>query len=259
VSTVEQSIDIPVLDVKLRAEVIIPDEAYGLVAMTHASSSDLRSPLTRMAVRELHGARIGSVLVNLLTLGEEKEDEVTGQVRLNVTRLAHRIVALTDWLLERTDLGVGLVGTDTGAAAALVAAANRPRAVRAVVSHGGRPDLADDYLRTVYQPTLLVMGRDDGYVVDLNRKALAKLPGRTRLEVVTGSVRRPYDSKSLLEPVRLATDWFIEYLTPMPRVRDRTTDALDGRPAGSVSATNALALTTPRNDRSAAGRNRVSR
>jgi putative phosphoribosyl transferase len=215
VSTVEQTIHIPAPDVKLRAEVIVPDGAHGLVAMTHASSSDLSSPLSRMAVRELHGARIGTVLVHLLTLGEEKEDEVTGQLRLNVRRLAHRIVAITDWLVERTDLGIGLVGTDSCAAAALVAAANRPRAVRAVVSHSGRPDLADDFVRTVYQPTLLVMGMDDGDVVDSNRKALAKLPGRTRLEVVAGSIRRPYDPKSVLEPARLATDWFIEYLTPM--------------------------------------------
>jgi hypothetical protein len=109
----------------------------------------------------------------------------------------------------------------------------------------------------VYQPTLLVTGMDDGYVVDLNREALAKLPGRTRLEVVAGSTRRPYDPNSLLEPVRLATDWFIEYLTPMLRVRDRTTDDLTGRPAGSVSATNALALTTPRNDASATCRHRA--
>jgi putative phosphoribosyl transferase len=257
VSTVEQSIHIPVPGVELRAEVSVPDDARGLVAMTHASTSDLSSPLSRMAAHELHGAQIGTVLVHLLTLGEEKEDEVTGQLRLDVKRLAHRIVPMTDWLLDRTGLGVGLAGTDTCAAAALVAAANRPRAVQAVVSHSGRPDLADDFLQTVYQPTLLlVTGTDDGCVVDANRKALAKLPGRSRLEVVAGPIRRPHDPKSLLEPVRLATNWFIDYLTPMPRGRVRTTDDLTGRPAGSASAANALALTTPPNDASATCRHR---
>jgi putative phosphoribosyl transferase len=233
VSTVERSMCIPVLDAKLRAEFIVPDEACGLVAMTHASRSDLSSPLSRMAERELHGARIGTVLVNLLTQGEENEDEVTGQLRLNVKRLAHRIVAMTDWLLERTDLGVGLAGTDTCAAAALIAAASRPREVRAVVSLGGRPDLADDFLRSAYQPTLLIMGTDDGYVADSNRKASTQLPGVTRLEVVAGSIRRPYDTKSLLEPVRLATDWFIEYLTLNDSSRQRQNAGAD-RPHVSV-------------------------
>jgi putative phosphoribosyl transferase len=224
VSAVEQSIRIPALGVKLRAEVMVPDAVRGLVVLTHTSSSDLNSPLSRLVVRELHSARIGTVLVDLLTLSEENDDEVTGQQRLDVKRLAHRVIAMTDWLLERADLGIGLVGTDTCAAAALVAAANRPRSVRAVVSQSGRPDLAEDFLRTVYQPTLLVVGRNEGYVVELNRKAMAKLPGRTRLEVVAGALR-PHDGpETLLERVRLAADWFIEYLTPVPRVRDRTTN-----------------------------------
>lgn len=223
-SAVEQSIRIPALDVKLRAKVMVPDAVRGLVVLTHTSSSGLNSQLSRLTVRELHSARIGTVLVHLLTLSEENDDEVTGQHRLNVKRLAHRVIAMTDWLLERADLGVGLVGTDTCAAATLVAAANRPRSVRAVVSQSGRPDLAEDFLRTVYQPTLLVVGRNEGYVVELNRKAMAKLPGRTRLEVVAGSIHQPDGPETLLEPVRLATDWFIEYLTPVPRVRDRTTN-----------------------------------
>jgi putative phosphoribosyl transferase len=224
VSAVEQSIRIPALGVKLRAEVMVPDAVRGLVVLTHISSSDLNGPLSRLAVRELHGARIGTVLVHLLTVSEENDDRVTGQHRLDVKRLAHRIVAMTDWLLERADLGIGLVGTDTCAAAALVAAADRPRSVRAVVCQSGRPDLAEDFLRTVYQPTLLVVGKNEGYVVESNREAMAKLPGRARLEVVAGSIHQPDGHETLLDRARLATNWFIEYLTPVPRVRDRITD-----------------------------------
>lgn len=224
---VEQSIRIPALDVNLRAEITVPDGVRGLVVLTHCSGSDLSSPLSRLACRELHSARLGTVVVDLLTLSEENDDKVTGQQRLNVKRLAHRVVALTDWLLERADLGVGaglgLVGADTCAAAALVAAANRPRAVRAVVSLSGRPDLAEDFLRTVYQPTLLVVGRNERHVVELNRKAMAKLPGRTRLTVVAGSVYQPGGTETLHEPIRLARDWLVKYLTPRPRVGDLIT------------------------------------
>lgn len=230
-SAIEESVRIPVLGVSLSAEVMVPTEACGLVILTHNRSADLSGPLTRMALRELHGAGFGTVVVNLLTRGEEDEDEVTGQARLNVMRLARRVVSVTDWVLGRTDLGLGFIGSDTCAAAALVAAAKRPRSVRAVVSQSGRPDLADDLLRTVYQPTLLVVGRNDGDdVIELNRRAMAELPGRTRLDLVAGSIRQPCGPATLHEPVRLATGWFIKYLAAIPRVRDRTTDDLVGRP-----------------------------
>jgi pimeloyl-ACP methyl ester carboxylesterase len=157
------------------------------------------------------------VLVDLLTPEEEQVDAGAGELRFNIELLAVRVAGLVDWVTGHAPtagLPVGLFGASTGAAAALVGAAARPDQVRAVVSRGGRPDLAGEFLRLVHRPVLLIVGARDPTVIELNRKAMRKLTGETRLEIIAGAAHLFEEPGALEEVARLAADWFLRHLPP---------------------------------------------
>ncbi|HEY0453981.1 alpha/beta hydrolase [Actinophytocola sp.] len=200
----------------LYGDVEIPESASGVVVFAHGSGSGRHSPRNRFVARRLRDAGLATVLADLLTPEEERADAATGALRFDIGLLADRVVELTDWVAgyePLTGLGLGLFGASTGAAAALVAAARRPNVVRAVVSRGGRPDLAGEDLRAVRQPTLLIVGSRDEIVLELNRVAMQRLAGEARLEIVPGATHLFEEPGALEQVAGLAADWFTRYLT----------------------------------------------
>jgi putative phosphoribosyl transferase len=216
----QESLRIPAADVTLDADMVVPQPARGLVLFAHGSGSSRHSSRNRHVAGELQAAGLATVLADLLTPEEEQADVRTGALRFDIDLLSGRVTALTDWLVEQerlADLGIGLFGASTGAAAALVTAAARPASVQAVVSRGGRPDLAGGRLRQVRQPTLLIVGGRDRTVLELNRGAMEELGGETRLEIVPGASHLFEEPGALDEVARLARDWFVRHLRPVPR------------------------------------------
>jgi dienelactone hydrolase len=212
---VQESLEIPAAGVVLPADIVVPEQARGVVLFAHGSGSSRHSPRNRHVAAELQSAGLGTVLIDLLTPEEERVDARTGELRFNITLLAVRLIAVGDWLADNdptAGLGIGLFGASTGAAAALVAAAARPGSVQAVVSRGGRPDLAGEFLRLVRQPTLLIVGERDAVVIDLNRKAMRLLSGPSRLEIVPGATHLFEEPGALEQVARLARDWFAQHL-----------------------------------------------
>jgi dienelactone hydrolase len=210
---------IPATDVALDADIVVPESAQGIVLFAHGSGSSRHSPRNRLVAHELERAGLATVLADLLTPEEERLDARTGQLRFDIGLLATRVIALVDWATRyepTAGLPVGLFGASTGAAAALVAAAERPDAVVAVVSRGGRPDLAGDYLRAVRQPTLLIVGGRDERVIELNRQAMTQLVGEVRLETVPGATHLFEEPGALEQVARLARAWFVRYLRREP-------------------------------------------
>jgi dienelactone hydrolase len=206
---------IPAGDVKLQATFTLPDGARGVVAFAHGSGSGRHSPRNRYVAEVLNDGGFATALADLLTEEEERVDLHTGQLRFDIALLATRVSAIVDWLGTRDDttaLSAGLFGASTGAAAALVAAAERPEAVRAVVSRGGRPDLAGDALPRVKAPTLLIVGGRDEVVLDLNRQAYEHLQSEKRLEVVPGATHLFEEPGTLERVAELATQWFSSHL-----------------------------------------------
>ncbi|MCW2725009.1 MAG: dienelactone hydrolase [Frankiales bacterium] len=212
---VTQSMRIAVAGVVLEADVGVPAPARGVVLFAHGSGSSRHSPRNRYVADELQAAGLATVLADLLTQREEQVDARTGELRFDISLLAVRVIALTDWVTEfesTAELPVGLFGASTGAAAALVAAAARPHLARCVVSRGGRPDLAGEFLRLVHQPTLLIVGQHDPTVVELNRQAMDKLAGETRLAIVPGASHLFAEPGTLEQAAALARDWFLKHL-----------------------------------------------
>jgi putative phosphoribosyl transferase len=212
---VAQALRIGVAGLVLDADVTVPEQARGVVVFAHGSGSSRHSPRNRYVAEELQSAGLGTVLADLLTEQEERLDARTGELRFDIDLLAVRVIALTDWVsrYEQTDgLPVGLFGASTGAAAALVAAAARPEPVRAVVSRGGRPDLAGEFLRLVRQPTLLVVGGNDEVVIDLNRRATQQMAADTELAIVPGATHLFQEPGTLEQVAELARDWFARHL-----------------------------------------------
>jgi putative phosphoribosyl transferase len=225
-NAVHQSLQIPAAGVVLEADMVVPEPALGVVLFAHGSGSSRHSPRNRYVAGELQDAGLATVLADLLTFEEEQADARTGAHRFDIGLLATRLATLTDWLVEHeptAGLDVGLFGASTGAAAALLAAATRPAAVQAVVSRGGRPDLAGEYLGLVRQPTLLIVGERDPVVIELNRKAMERLSGETRLEIVPGASHLFEEPGALERVARLARDWFVRHLNPVPS-EDRPTE-----------------------------------
>jgi putative phosphoribosyl transferase len=221
----EQSLQIPAAGVTLAADLAVPARAAGLVLFAHGSGSSRHSSRNRHVARELQNAGLATALADLLTPDEERADAQSGQYRFDIDKLSVRVIALIDWLLGHdatAGLSVGLFGASTGAAAALVAAAARPFTVEAVVSRGGRPDLAGEFLRLVFQPTLLIVGGRDATVIELNRMAAQLLPGETRLDLVPGATHLFEEAGTLEQVARLARDWFRRHLKPVPH-RERST------------------------------------
>jgi putative phosphoribosyl transferase len=216
---VEVSITIPAAGVFLEADVVVPRSARAVVLFAHGSGSSRRSPRNRYVAQELQRAGLATVLADLLTPEEDRIDAVTGRMRFDIRLLSGRVSALVDRLPEdelTAGLGVGLFGASTGAAAALVAAAARPDTVKAVVSRGGRPDLAGDSLRRVRQPTLLIVGERDPIVIELNREAMDEIVGETRLEIVPGASHLFEEPGALETVAETARDWFLRHLAGAP-------------------------------------------
>jgi len=206
---------IPAGAVVLDGDLALPSDPVGVVLFAHGSGSSRHSPRNRYVAGELQRSGLATVLADLLTPREEQLDAPTAALRFDIPLLAARLTALTDWVAghEATaELPVGLFGASTGAAAALVAAAERPAAVAAVVSRGGRPDLAGESLRAVRQPTLLIVGDRDEIVIGLNRRAMTLLGGEVRLEIVPGATHLFEEPGALERVAHLARDWFLTYL-----------------------------------------------
>ena len=206
---------IPVGDVMLQATFTLPPGARGAVAFAHGSGSGRHSPRNRYVAGVLNHGGFGTVLADLLTEEEERIDLHTAELRFDIDLLARRVTAVVDWLAasaETAALAIGLFGASTGAAAALVAAAERPEKVKAVVSRGGRPDLARDALPRVKAPTLLIVGGRDEVVIELNRQAYDQLQTEKRVEVVPGATHLFEEPGTLERVAELATQWFSSHL-----------------------------------------------
>jgi dienelactone hydrolase len=202
--------------VTLQGNLTLPEEARGIVLFAHGSGSSRLSPRNRYVARILNEANLATLLVDLLTPEEEAVDVRTAHLRFDIGLLAERLVGATDWLVQHPDtsqLRIGYFGASTGAAAALVAGVVRPDAVGAVVSRGGRPDLAGRALAHVRAPTLLIVGSHDVEVLELNRAALAQLPAEKELVIVPGATHLFEEPGALDQVARLARDWFERHLT----------------------------------------------
>jgi len=209
-------VTVPVGDAELDGDLVVPERVTGIVLFAHGSGSGRRSPRNRQVAAALGEARIGTLLVDLLTQDEERIDRVTGEHRFDIDLLARRVIAAVDWLARgpAAHLAIGLFGASTGAAAALVAAAARPDEVAAVVSRGGRPDLAGPALPLVRAPTLLIVGGADEVVLALNQHALEILRAEKRLVVVPGATHLFEEPGALEQVARLAADWFADHFSP---------------------------------------------
>jgi putative phosphoribosyl transferase len=192
----------------------------GIVVFAHGSGSSRHSPRNRQVAATLHSSGLGTLLLDLLTPDEEAVDMRTGEHRFDVHMLGDRVVAAIDWLRRVDDSPIELFGASTGAAAALIAAAERPEDVFAVVSRGGRPDLAGDDLPAVRAPTLLIVGSRDTEVLAMNEGARARMEVETALEVIPGATHLFEEAGALDVVAQLALAWFERHL-PQERVRAR--------------------------------------
>ncbi len=206
-----------VLDADLR----VPDRVAGLVIFAHGSGSSRFSRRNRAVAAVLEDASFATLLLDLLTREEELADEVTREYRFDIDLLARRVVSAADWAQERPDLRslpLALFGASTGAAAALIAAAERPRVTRAVISRGGRPDLADAALPRVQAPTLLIVGEHDEPVIEMNRDAMLRMKIPVDLQIVPGATHLFEEPGALEHVARLAADWCRRHLKAGARV-----------------------------------------
>jgi putative phosphoribosyl transferase len=211
----ESAVQIPADGVVLHGDLTVPSDARGIVVFAHGSGSGRFSPRNRAVANVLVRAGLATLLMDLLTAEEEVIDLRTRHLRFDVALLGRRVIATIDWLAAGPTIGqlpVGCFGASTGAAAALIAAANRPQRVGAVVSRGGRPDLAGESLQRVTAPTLLIVGGNDLEVLRLNRQALQLLAGEARLEIVPGATHLFEEPGALDRVAQLARDWFLRHL-----------------------------------------------
>ena len=201
--------------VVLHGDLVVPAGARGVVAFAHGSGSSRNSPRNQHVARMLQQRRLATVLVDLLTGEEEVVDERTARLRFDIPLLGERMSGIVEWLgmrAETRDLPSGLFGASTGAAAALEAAAVHPGAVNAVVSRGGRPDLAGAALERVMAPTLLIVGGLDTQLIQLNRAAMQRLSCEVELSIVPGATHLFGEPGTLTRVAELAADWFARHL-----------------------------------------------
>lgn len=215
----EETLVIPAGAVQLEGDLVIPARAGGLVLFAHGSGSSRRSPRNRFVAGVLQRRGLGTLLFDLLTQEEERLDAVDAHLRFDIPLLARRLIEVTDWVLAEPStsaLPLGYFGASTGAAAALIAAAERAEHVGAVVSRGGRPDLARAALTRVRAPTLLIVGGEDTTVLSLNRAALRQIPASKELAIVRGATHLFEEPGALEQVARLAGDWLVQSLLPAP-------------------------------------------
>ena len=214
-SATARAVTIPAGGAALAGDLSIPTDARGIVVFAHGSGSGRHSPRNRSVAGALRAGGLATLLMDLLTEAEEAEDVRTLALRFDIGLLARRLVAATDWLAQQPDtatLPVGYFGASTGAGAALVAAAERPAAVAAIVSRGGRPDLAGPSLGVVRAPTLLIVGGADVPVIEMNRDAMRQMRALTHLEIVPGATHLFEEPGALEQVATLARAWFAHYL-----------------------------------------------
>jgi len=222
-----EAVAIPAGAVSVKGDLRVPVGAQGLVIFAHGSGSSRFSTRNRQVAEYLGERGFATLLLDLLTPQEEAIDVTTAEYRFDIPRLGPRVSAAADWAATRTDIGglpIGCFGASTGAAAALIAAAERPAAIAAVVSRGGRPDLAGEALGRVQAPTLLIVGGYDEPVIALNREAMRHMRGHVEIEIVPGATHL-FEEPGTLEAVcNLAAGWFARYLrgaTSGPRRTER--------------------------------------
>jgi putative phosphoribosyl transferase len=214
----ERLVSVTAGPVRLDGNLTLPEGSRAVVLFAHGSGSSRHSSRNRHVARLLNEAKLATLLIDLLTLDEEAIDARTAHLRFDIDLLAERLVDATDWLTQYPDsqyLPIGYFGASTGAAAALVAATERPDVVSAVVSRGGRPDLAGPALMRVRAPTLLIVGGNDFQVIQLNRAALAQLRCEKQLVIVPGATHLFEEPGALDEVARLAREWFHRHLIPV--------------------------------------------
>jgi dienelactone hydrolase len=233
---VSTEVAVPTGDAVLDGDLVLPAGASGVVLFAHGSGSGRRSPRNRWVAQELNDAGLGTLLIDLLTPAEERIDRLAAQHRFDIDLLAHRLMGGIDWLRREeltASLRIGLFGASTGAAAALVAAAERADTVGAVVSRGGRPDLAGPALARVHAPTLLIVGGADPQVLELNRQALRLLgASEAELVVVPGATHLFEEPGALEQVARLAADWFTTHLTSREDAATPKPETTDPLPPG---------------------------
>jgi putative phosphoribosyl transferase len=215
---ISRPIRIDVAGASLNGDLSVPDHARGVVVFVHGSGSSRFSRRNRAVADRLLRVQLATLLLDLLTEPEERTDAVTAEFRFDIPLLAERTTGVVDWIMGWTEtalLPMGLFGASTGAAAALIAAADRPGIVRAVVSRGGRPDLAEAALERVAAPTLLIVGSLDEPVIELNRQAMTRLSGVSDLQIVPGATHLFEEPGALDEVARLATTWFLTHSASM--------------------------------------------
>jgi len=212
---IEREVSIELEDVTLEGTLVLPKNARGVVLFAHGSGSSRHSPRNRYVAQVIHSQKIGTLLFDLLTQEEEARDRYTGELRFDIPFLAERLIGATNWAVsnpEINELQIAYFGASTGAAAALIAASKLSDLVSAVVSRGGRPDLAEEALGSVRAPTLLIVGGNDEPVITMNRQALAKLHYAERKLVIIPGATHLFEEPGALEKVaRLAADWFHEH------------------------------------------------
>jgi putative phosphoribosyl transferase len=206
---------IPAGRATLDGNLTIPDEATALILFVHGSGSSRHSPRNQFVARTLNNAGLATLLFDLFTSEEEAIDSRTAELRFNINLLAERLVHATIWAKQQNqmrDLRIGYFGSSTGGGAALVAAAQVPRDVAAVVSRGGRPDLAGEALPKVQTPTLLIVGGNDDIVIELNEQARDQMRCEVKLEIVPGATHLFEEPGALEKVAKLASGWFVRHL-----------------------------------------------
>ena len=207
----DNNVEILMDDIRLEGNLDIPHLAKGIVVFAHGSGSSRFSPRNRFVAERLQARDLATLLTDLLTREEERIDSQTGEFRFDINLLSERLIGVTQWLQtnENTrNLNVGYFGSSTGAAAALIAAGRYPEQVKAVVSRGGRTDLAGNYVLKVKAPTLLIVGGNDVHVISFNRETLHRLSAEKRLEIVSGASHLFEELGKLEVVAELAADWF---------------------------------------------------
>lgn len=211
----ETATDIKADGVCLQGDLCVPAAAHNLVVFAHGSGSSRLSPRNRYVAEKLNSCGLATLLADLLTAEEETVDRVTRELRFDMDLLRRRVEGLVDWADSNESTGslaIGCFGASTGAAGALLAAADKPEIVRAVVSRGGRPDLAADALSKVKAPTLLLVGGNDKQVIELNRRALAVMTGQKDIKIVPAASHLFEEPGKLDEVADLAGEWFLRHL-----------------------------------------------
>lgn len=214
-----EEVAIPAGEAVLNADLVLPYDAQGLIVFAYGSGSGRASPRNRVVADNLNDSGFASLLCDLLSEEEHRRDGITAEYGFDIPLLAQRVIDIVEWVGRHEtihSLPLGLFGASTGSAAALIAAAERPESVKAVVSRGGRPDLAEDHLERVRAPVLLIVGALDRQVLELNENALARIPGMKGLMRIQGAAHLFEEPGQLEEVARHAAAWFKRYASAPP-------------------------------------------